>query len=160
MFFLPREVEDKENEQEWHPTHLRVTVLRASSLRSKGTTSNSYVVIQLQKQKFRTSIASCSITPEWHEECLLQLPSVLDDTEEHSLILTVMQQSLHHFNRFVGRVSLPLAQLFQDKTKRKNEWAQSTNQQHTHPVRDKLRSPIQDIGWYQVWNMGECSKRG
>lgn len=120
---LSRVEENKEKEQEWHPTHLRVTVLRASSLRTKGIagTRNAYVVIQLHKQKFRTSIASHSLSPEWHEECTLQLPSVLDDSEEHSLILTVMHQSLHHFNQFLGRVCLPLAQLFQDKTKRKNE---------------------------------------
>ncbi|XP_053152429.1 rab11 family-interacting protein 2-like [Hemicordylus capensis] len=115
--------EDKE-EKEWHPTHLRTTVLRACSLRPKGTTgtSHAYVVIQLQKQKFRTSTAPPSLSPEWQEECILQLPSVLDDSEEQSLILTVMHQSLHHFNQFLGRVCLPLAQLFQDKTKRRNEW--------------------------------------
>ncbi|KAF7249514.1 hypothetical protein EYD10_04254 [Varanus komodoensis] len=116
--------EDTEKEQAWNPTHLQLTVLRACSLRAKGATggSNPYVVIQLQKQKFRTSVVPHSLSPEWHEECMLQLPTVLDDSEEHGLILTVMHQSLHHFNQFLGRVCLPLAQIFQDKTKRKNEW--------------------------------------
>ncbi|XP_077182305.1 uncharacterized protein LOC143832190 [Paroedura picta] len=155
LFPMTGEVEDRENEQEWHPTHLRVTVLRASSLRSKGTASNTYVVIQLQKQKFRTSIASHSQSPEWHEECLLQLPSVLDDSEEHSLILTVMHQSLHHFNQFLGRISLPLSQLFQDKTKRKNKWFVL---QSRHGKKEKMRGQLQlDIQFLQISPSRETS---
>ncbi|KAH0629943.1 hypothetical protein JD844_012437 [Phrynosoma platyrhinos] len=116
--------EDSEKEHAWHPTHLHLIVLRACCLRPKSATgtSNPYVVIQLQKQRFRTSVAPHNLSPEWHEECTLQLPAVLDDSEEHGLVLTVMHNSLHHFNQFLGRVCLPLAQLFLDKTKRKNEW--------------------------------------
>ncbi|XP_061473625.1 rab11 family-interacting protein 2-like [Rhineura floridana] len=142
--------EDTEKEQAWHPTHLQLTVLRASSLRPKGATGTSspYVVIQLQKQKFRTSVALHSLSPEWHEECTLQLPSVLDDSEEHGLILTVMHQSLHHFNQFLGRVCLPLAQLFQDKTKRRNEWFLL---QSRPGKKEKTRGQLQlDIQFLQI----------
>ncbi|XP_032996380.1 rab11 family-interacting protein 2-like [Lacerta agilis] len=142
--------EDTEKEHAWHPTHLQLTVLRACSLRSKGATgtSNPYVVIQLQKQKFRTSVALHSLSPEWHEECTLQLPSVLDDSEENGLILTVMHQSLHHFNQFLGRVCLPLAQLFQDKTKRRNEWFVL---QSRPGKKEKTRGQLQlDIQFLQI----------
>ncbi|KAM6470811.1 uncharacterized protein PHA67_021000 isoform 1-T1 [Liasis olivaceus] len=111
-------------------------------------TSNPYVVIQLQKQKFRTSVASHNLSPEWHEECTLQLPSVLDDSEEHGLILTVMHQSVHHFNQFLGRVNLPLAQLFQDKTKRRNEWFVL---QSRPGKKEKIRGQLQlDIQFLQI----------
>uniref|UniRef100_A0ACB8EIE6 Uncharacterized protein n=1 Tax=Sphaerodactylus townsendi TaxID=933632 RepID=A0ACB8EIE6_9SAUR len=88
------------------------------------------------------------LTPEWHEECLLQLPNVLDDSKEHSLVLTVMHQSLHHFSQFLGRISLPLAQLFQDKTKRKNEWFVL---QSRHGKKEKMRGQLQlDIQFLQI----------
>ncbi|XP_062826229.1 rab11 family-interacting protein 2-like isoform X1 [Anolis carolinensis] len=142
--------EDSEKRQAWHPTHLRLIVMRACNLRPKGTTgtSNPYVVIQLEKQKFRTSVLHHTLKPEWHEECLLQLPAVLDDAEEHGLVLTVMHQSLHHFNQFLGRVFLPLAQLFQDKTKRKNEWFVL---QSRPGKKEKLRGKLQlDIQFLQI----------
>ncbi|CAM5131927.1 unnamed protein product, partial [Eretmochelys imbricata] len=109
--------------EEWHPTHLRLAVLSARSLRAKGGAGSSspYVVIQLQKQKYMTSVVPHSLTPEWREECTLQLPSWLDDTKEHSLVLTAMHHSLHRPDQFLGRLCLPLAQLFCDKARRKNE---------------------------------------
>ncbi|KAJ7316607.1 hypothetical protein JRQ81_002769 [Phrynocephalus forsythii] len=142
--------EESKKERPWHPTHLHIVVLRACCLRAKGTTgtSNPFVVIQLQKQKFRTSVASCSLSPEWHEECTLQLPAILDDSEERALVLTVMHRSLHHFNLFLGRVRLPLASLFQDKTKRRNEWFVLQSQ----PGRkEKTRGKLQlDIQFLQI----------
>ncbi|XP_039190046.1 rab11 family-interacting protein 2-like [Crotalus tigris] len=147
---LVRVDEDLQKEKAWHPTHLQLTVLRACSLRPKGSTgtSNPYVVIQLQKQKFRTSVALHNLSPEWHEECTLQLPTVLDDSEEHGLILTVMHQSVHHFNQFLGRVNLPLAQLFQDKTKRRNEWFVL---QSRPGKKEKIRGQLQlDIQFLQI----------
>nr|XP_020645894.1 rab11 family-interacting protein 2-like isoform X2 [Pogona vitticeps] len=142
--------EESKKEQPWHPTHLHVVVLRACCLRAKGTTgtSNPYVVIQLQKQKFRTSVLSHCLSPEWHEECTLHLPATLDDLEEHALLLTVMHRSSHHFNQFLGRVCLPLASLFQDKTRRRNEWFVLQSQ----PGRkEKARGKLQlDIQFLQI----------
>ncbi|XP_042308754.1 rab11 family-interacting protein 2-like [Sceloporus undulatus] len=142
--------EASEKEQPWYPTHLHLVVLQACCLRPKSTTgtSNPYVVIQLQKQRFRTSVAHHNLNPEWHEECTLQLPTVLDDSEEHGLVLTVMHNSVHHFNQFLGRVCLPLAQLFLDKTKRKNEWFML---QSRPGKKEKIRGKLQlDIQFLQI----------
>ncbi|TFK00575.1 PHD finger protein 13-like [Platysternon megacephalum] len=109
--------------EEWQPTHLRVAVLSARSLRAKGGAGSSspYVVIQLQKQKYMTSVVPHSLTPKWREECTLQLPSRLDGAEEHNLVLTAMHHRLHLPDQFLGRLCLPLAQLFCDKARRRNE---------------------------------------
>ncbi|XP_048347575.1 rab11 family-interacting protein 2-like [Sphaerodactylus townsendi] len=59
-----------------------------------------------------------------------------------------MHQSLHHFSQFLGRISLPLAQLFQDKTKRKNEWFVL---QSRHGKKEKMRGQLQlDIQFLQI----------
>ncbi|XP_044884259.1 rab11 family-interacting protein 2-like isoform X1 [Mauremys mutica] len=140
--------------EEWQPTHLRVVVLSARSLRAKGGAGSSspYVVIQLQKQKYLTSVVPHSLTPKWREECTLQLPSRLDDAKEHCLVLTAMHHSLHRPDQFLGRLCLPLAQLFCDKARRRNEWFRLQSRRGRP---DKVRGQLQlDLQFMQILSPG------
>ncbi|XP_038627232.1 rab11 family-interacting protein 2-like isoform X2 [Tachyglossus aculeatus] len=103
---------------------MQVTVLRAQALLPKGGTglSNPYVVIQLGKQKYMTSVVPRNLNPEWQEECVLRLPAQLDGAEEPGLTLRVRHRAQWRPDPLLGQASVPLQQLFHDKTKRKNEW--------------------------------------
>ncbi|XP_074148399.1 rab11 family-interacting protein 2-like isoform X3 [Sminthopsis crassicaudata] len=111
-------------ETEWCPTHMQLTVLRAQNLQAKGRSglSNAFVIIRLQKQKYMTSVVRHNLSPEWKEDCILQLPSKLDFGEDPNLILTVKHHSQWFADQFLGQIAISLKQLFQDKTKRNNEW--------------------------------------
>ncbi|XP_028908389.1 rab11 family-interacting protein 1-like [Ornithorhynchus anatinus] len=103
---------------------MQVTVVRAEALLPKGGTglSNPYVVIQLGKQKYMTSVVPRSLNPEWQEECVLQLPGQLDGAEEHGLTLRVRHRAQWRPDPLLGQASVSLQQLFHDKRKRNNEW--------------------------------------
>uniref|UniRef100_UPI00398EA28B rab11 family-interacting protein 2-like isoform X4 n=1 Tax=Pristiophorus japonicus TaxID=55135 RepID=UPI00398EA28B len=112
-------------EQNWFPTHLRVTVISARSLRSKGKNklNNCYTVIRLGQEKYMTSVKGKTLSPEWKEECTLQLPFVLDDSDRWTLHLTVKHNNTHlPIDNFLGHVALPVAGLYENKTRRKMEW--------------------------------------
>ncbi|XP_078508864.1 uncharacterized protein LOC144768795 isoform X2 [Lissotriton helveticus] len=101
---------------------MQVTVLRARALRARGRaeTSNPYCVMQLQDQKFQTSVIHHSLGPEWKEECTFRLPT--DTSLLGDLKLTVMHRSHRGFDKFLGQIILPVEHLFLDKSKRNNEW--------------------------------------
>ncbi|KAM9068508.1 rab11 family-interacting protein 1-like isoform X2 [Sarcophilus harrisii] len=111
-------------EKEWCPTHVQLTVLRAQNLQAKGRSgfSNAFVIIRLQKQKYMTSVVRHNLSPEWKEDCILQLPSKLDLGEDPNLILTVKHHSQWFADQFLGQIAISLKQLFQDKTKRNNDF--------------------------------------
>ncbi|XP_072369061.1 uncharacterized protein [Scyliorhinus torazame] len=112
-------------DQNWFPTHLRVTVIGARSLRAKGRDgyNNCYTVIRLGSEKYMTSVKSGTLSPEWKEECTLQLPLVLDNSDRWTLHLTVKHNNSHlPVDSFLGHVALPIAQLYDNKSRRKNEW--------------------------------------
>ncbi|XP_072923885.1 uncharacterized protein [Hemitrygon akajei] len=70
-------------ERDWFPTHLRVTVIGARNLKAKGRRglNNCYTVIRLGPEKYMTSVQGGTLNPEWKEECTLQLPLVLDNSD-------------------------------------------------------------------------------
>ncbi|XP_007474217.1 rab11 family-interacting protein 2-like isoform X2 [Monodelphis domestica] len=111
-------------EKEWYPTHMQLTILRAQNLQAKGRSgfSNAYVIMRLQKQKYMTSVVRHNLNPEWKEDCILQLPGKLDNWEDPNLVLTVKHHSQWFADQFLGQISISLKQIFQDKTKRNNEW--------------------------------------
>ncbi|XP_067852015.1 rab11 family-interacting protein 2-like [Heptranchias perlo] len=112
-------------EQNWFPTHLRVTVIGARNLRSKRKKgmNNCYTVIRLGQEKYMTSVKERTLTPEWKEECTLQLPFILDNSDRWTLHLTVKHNNCRlPMDNFLGHVALPIAQLYENKTRRKNEW--------------------------------------
>eukprot|EP00062_Callorhinchus_milii_P023452 gi/632982311/ref/XP_007908068.1/ PREDICTED: rab11 family-interacting protein 2-like isoform X2 [Callorhinchus milii] len=111
-------------DHDWFPTHLRVTVIRARGLRPKGKNglNKCYTVIQLGEEKFVTSVKEGTLNPEWKEQCSLQLPLVLDSSDKWVLHLVVKQSNAVTPDKFLGHVSLPVVLLYEDKTKRKDEW--------------------------------------
>ncbi|XP_058890594.1 rab11 family-interacting protein 5-like isoform X2 [Acipenser ruthenus] len=121
-----------DDDHRWMPTHVQVTVLRASGLRAKGKhgTSDVYTIIQVGKDKFSTSVLEKTTSPEWKEECSFELlPGVLEADDRSAyppgssdLILTVMHRALIGMDNFLGQAVIPLYNIFQEKRSRKNEW--------------------------------------
>lgn len=93
----------------WSPTHVQVIVQRAKNLRIKGKhgVNDTYVTIQLGKEKYQTSVQQKTLTPEWHEECELMIPN----GNTHSITLTVYHRNLMAIDKFLGRVDIPLQEL-------------------------------------------------
>ncbi|XP_038601886.1 rab11 family-interacting protein 5 [Tachyglossus aculeatus] len=136
----------------WLPTHVQVTVLRARGLRGKGaggsSTSDAYAVIQLGRDRYRTSVvektAGC---PEWREECSFQLPpgtlprpdpggggppaapsgggppAAPDGSPPDALLLlTAMHRSLIGLDKFLGRAAVPLDPLLRAGRDPHTQW--------------------------------------
>ncbi|XP_066574459.1 rab11 family-interacting protein 5 isoform X4 [Amia ocellicauda] len=120
------------DEQRWAPTHVQVTVLRARGLRAKGKhgTSDVYTIIQVGKEKFSTSVAEKTTSPEWKEECSFELlPGVLEaggrsayPPGSSDLVLTVMHRALIGLDVFLGHADIPLDKVFQERIPLRNEW--------------------------------------
>lgn len=93
----------------WSPTHVQVIVQKAKSLRIKGKNgaNDTYVTIQLGKEKFQTSVQEKTNSPEWHEECELTIP----DGNTSCITLTVFHRNFMGLDKFLGRVDVPLQEL-------------------------------------------------
>ncbi|KAM9330310.1 rab11 family-interacting protein 5 [Gastrophryne carolinensis] len=120
MFLRP------EPELGWLPTHVQVTILQAKGLRAKGKhgTSDAYTLIQVGKEKYSTSVVEkTSGSPEWKEECSFELsPGALERGENCDLLLTIMHRALIGLDQFLGQVSIPLHQIYQEGRSLRNQW--------------------------------------
>ncbi|XP_063928496.1 rab11 family-interacting protein 1 isoform X2 [Zophobas morio] len=105
----------------WMPTHVQVTVQRASGLLTKGkhNKNDCFVTIALGKTKYQTSVKEkADPDVEWHEECELPIP---DQGNTAEIILTVLHHNSFGVDEFLGRVAIPLNTL--DIYERpKNKW--------------------------------------
>ncbi|KAG9461246.1 hypothetical protein GDO78_017541 [Eleutherodactylus coqui] len=119
MFLRP------EPELGWLPTHVQVTILQAKGLRAKGKhgTSDAYTLIQVGREKYSTSVVEKTPgSPEWKEECSFELsPGSLERGENCDLLLTVMHRALIGLDQFLGQVSVPLQNLFQEGRSQRNQ---------------------------------------
>ncbi|XP_072477156.1 rab11 family-interacting protein 5 isoform X4 [Notamacropus eugenii] len=129
----------------WLPTHVQVTVLQARGLRGKGaggsSTSDAYTVIQVGREKYSTSVVEKSSgCPEWREECVFELaPGALDgllraqDAAPDApapgpaepaceLVLTAMHRSLIGIDKFLGRASVALDEVFRQGRAQHTQW--------------------------------------
>ncbi|XP_053314075.1 rab11 family-interacting protein 5 [Spea bombifrons] len=110
----------------WIPTHVQVTVLQARGLRAKGKhgTSDAYTLIQIGRDKYSTSVVEKTPgSPEWKEECSFELaPGALERGEGCQLQLTVMHRALIGMDQFLGQVSIPLQQVYQQGRSLRNQW--------------------------------------
>ncbi|KAL8206445.1 UNVERIFIED_CONTAM: hypothetical protein K2H54_003283 [Gekko kuhli] len=106
----------------WLPSHVQVTVVAARGLRLKGGPGDAFAVLQLGRQKHRTSVATLrgggggggGGGPRWGEECALELPPAApEETDAAALLLqlTVWQRALVGLDRFLGRAEVPLGPL-------------------------------------------------
>ncbi|XP_072314490.1 uncharacterized protein rab11fip5a isoform X1 [Eucyclogobius newberryi] len=112
-----------DEDQQWIPTHVQVTVLKGRALRGKGKngTSDVYTIIQLAKEKYSTCVAEKTTEPEWREECTFELqPGALESGTE--LVLTVMHRALIGLDVFLGQAVIPLDRAFIGSRGVKNQW--------------------------------------
>ncbi|XP_038649050.1 uncharacterized protein LOC119963816 isoform X1 [Scyliorhinus canicula] len=117
--------------QQWCPSHVQVTVLRARGLRAKGkhNSSDAFAVIQLGKEKYCTSVLEKSRQPEWKEECSFEVlpdwvsaPREGGQEPEKELLITIMHRSLLGLDKFLGQFKLSLAAAFQQKGSNQPAW--------------------------------------
>ncbi|XP_038176926.1 rab11 family-interacting protein 5 isoform X2 [Arvicola amphibius] len=143
---LVRDAEPAAGSTRWLPTHVQVTVLRASGLRGKssgaGSTSDAYTVIQVGREKYSTSVVEKTQgCPEWCEECSFELPpGALDGllraqeadgspapwasgpNAACELVLTTMHRSLIGVDKFLGRATVALDEVFRAGRAQHTQW--------------------------------------
>ncbi|XP_077136440.1 rab11 family-interacting protein 5 isoform X2 [Ranitomeya variabilis] len=128
----------------WYPTHVQVTILQAKGLRAKGKhgTSDAYTLIQVGREKYSTSVAEKTPgSPEWKEECSFELcPGALERGENCDLQLIVMHRALIGMDQFLGQVTIPLQNVYQEGRSQRNQWYKL----HSKPgKREKERGELQ-----------------
>uniref|UniRef100_A0A8C6IND3 Rab11 family-interacting protein 5 n=1 Tax=Mus spicilegus TaxID=10103 RepID=A0A8C6IND3_MUSSI len=161
---LVRDPEPAAGSSRWLPTHVQVTVLRASGLRGKssgaGSTSDAYTVIQVGREKYSTSVVEKTQgCPEWCEECSFELPpgaldGLLRAQEADAgpapwasgpnaaceLVLTTMHRSLIGVDKFLGRATVALDEVFRAGRAQHTQWYRL----HSKPgKKEKERGEIQ-----------------
>ncbi|XP_012969672.1 rab11 family-interacting protein 5 isoform X2 [Mesocricetus auratus] len=161
---LVRDTEPAAGSSRWLPTHVQVTVLRASGLRGKssgaGSTSDAYTVIQVGREKYSTSVVEKTQgCPEWCEECSFELPpGALDGllraqeadgapapwasgpNAACELVLTTMHRSLIGVDKFLGRATVALDEVFRAGRAQHTQWYKL----HSKPgKKEKERGEIQ-----------------
>ncbi|KAF5284824.1 hypothetical protein FQA39_LY04549 [Lamprigera yunnana] len=128
----------------WMPTHVQVTVQRATDLLTKGknNTNDCFVTIALGKTKYQTSVKEkANPSVEWHEECELSIP---DQGNTAVIVLTALHRNFLGVDEFLGRIEIPLNNL--DVYERpRNRWytlQSKPGKEGKHKDRGKLEAKI------------------
>ncbi|XP_073694794.1 uncharacterized protein rab11fip1a [Garra rufa] len=112
-------------DQQWYPTSVQVTVLKARSLRIKGKngTNDAYAIMQVGKDKFSTSVAEKCVSPEWKEEATFDLPLIHQgDAERCTLYIIAMHRALVGLDKFLGQAVINLLDLHANRSRKKTDW--------------------------------------
>lgn len=112
-------------DQQWYPTSVQVTVLKARNLRIKGKngTNDAYAIMQVGKDKFSTSVAEKCVSPEWKEEATFDLPLVHQGNAERcTLYIIAMHRALVGLDKFLGQAVINLVDLHANRSRKKTEW--------------------------------------
>ncbi|XP_059359247.1 rab11 family-interacting protein 1-like isoform X2 [Carassius carassius] len=112
-------------DQQWYPTSVQVTVLKARNLRIKGKngTNDAYAIIQVGKDKFSTSVAEKCVSPEWKEEATFDLPpNYQGDAERCTLYIIAMHRALVGLDKFLGQAVINLVDLHANRSRKKTDW--------------------------------------
>ncbi|XP_073767043.1 rab11 family-interacting protein 1 isoform X2 [Danio rerio] len=112
-------------DQQWYPTSVQVTVLKARNLRIKGKngTNDAYAIMQVGKDKFSTSVAEKCVSPEWKEEATFDLPLVHQgDVERCTLYIIAMHRALVGLDKFLGQAVINLVDLHANRSRKKTDW--------------------------------------
>ncbi|XP_016409034.1 rab11 family-interacting protein 1-like [Sinocyclocheilus rhinocerous] len=112
-------------DQQWYPTSVQVTVLKARNLRIKGKngTNDSYAIMQVGKDKFSTSVAEKCVSPEWKEEATFDLPpNYQGDAERCTLYIIAMHRALVGLDKFLGQAVINLVDLHANRSRKKTDW--------------------------------------
>lgn len=102
------------------PSHLAVTVLRATGLRAKAFQggSNPYAILQLGQRRITTPVIHDTLTPPWNCELTFPLPSSAPrDATAAALTLTIHHRRslLALPDKFLGTVSFRLEDVVKKK---------------------------------------------
>ncbi|XP_042200387.1 rab11 family-interacting protein 1 [Callorhinchus milii] len=120
----------------WSPTHVKVVVLQARGLRAKGkeATNDAYVIMQLGKEKYSSSVKEKSQEPFWREEAEFELPVVLQgNSDKYTLHLIVMHRALVGLDKFLGQASINLSELSDKRASNKTGWYKLTSKPGKKP---------------------------
>uniref|UniRef100_A0A672L5G5 C2 domain-containing protein n=1 Tax=Sinocyclocheilus grahami TaxID=75366 RepID=A0A672L5G5_SINGR len=112
-------------DQQWYPTSVQVTVLKARNLRIKGKngTNDAYAIMQVAKDKFSTSVAEKCVSPEWKEEASFDLPLIHQgDAERCTLYIIAMHRALVGLDKFLGQAVINLLDLHANRSRKKSDW--------------------------------------
>ncbi|XP_043102696.1 rab11 family-interacting protein 1 [Puntigrus tetrazona] len=112
-------------DQQWYPTSVQVTVLKARNLRIKGKngTNDAYAIMQVGKDKFSTSVAEKCVSPEWKEEATFDLPpNYQGDAERCTLYIIAMHRALVGLDKFLGQAVINLVDLHANRSRKKTDW--------------------------------------
>ncbi|XP_023235528.1 rab11 family-interacting protein 1-like isoform X1 [Centruroides sculpturatus] len=92
----------------WNPTHVQVIVQKAKDLIIKGKdgTNDAYVVVQLGKERYMTSIKTKCTNPIWYEECDLLL-----NDKTRNLEIIVYHRNFFGMDEFLGHVTISFQDL-------------------------------------------------
>ncbi|XP_057417634.1 C2 and GRAM domain-containing protein At1g03370-like isoform X2 [Lotus japonicus] len=93
---------------------LMVRVIEANNLAAMDSNgvSHFYVRVQLGKHKFRTKVIKNDLKPKWDE----QFSFWVDDLKD-SLVISVMDEDKFFNNDLVGRLKIPVSQVFEEDIK-------------------------------------------
>lgn len=102
----------------WNPTHVQVIVQKAKELlvKGKGGTNDAYVVVQLGKERYMTTIKEKCKNPIWCEECDLAYTKKTQCIE-----IIVYHRNFFGIDEFLGQISIPLEN-FDANTSPKTKW--------------------------------------
>ncbi|RXN20185.1 rab11 family-interacting 1-like isoform X1 [Labeo rohita] len=112
-------------DQQWYPTSVQVTVLKARNLRIKGKngTNDAYAIMQVGKDKFSTSVAEKCVSPEWKEEATFDLPLIHQGNAERcTLYIIAMHRALVGLDKFLGQAVINLLDLHANRSRKKTDW--------------------------------------
>ncbi|XP_077079260.1 uncharacterized protein rab11fip1a [Siphateles boraxobius] len=112
-------------DQQWYPTSVQVTVLKARNLRIKGKngTNDAYAIMQVGKEKFSTSVADKCVSPEWKEEATFDLPLFHQGNAERcTLYIIAMHRALVGLDKFLGQAVINLVDLHANRSRKKTDW--------------------------------------
>ncbi|KAK6627342.1 hypothetical protein RUM44_009819 [Polyplax serrata] len=130
----------------WPPSHAHVLVQRAENLLIKGKngTNNAFVVIELGKESYRTSVkekSGKSVT--WKEECELKIPASENTV---FLILTAFHRNSLGLDEFLGTVKIPIDS--SNKTTKRSGWFRLEGKPGKEKGKDKVRGRLEvEIGF-------------
>ncbi|XP_060787342.1 rab11 family-interacting protein 1 isoform X3 [Neoarius graeffei] len=114
-----------EQNQQWYPTSVQVTVLQARALRVKGKngTNDAYAIIQVAKDKFSTAVVEKCVEPVWKEEATFDLPLFhRENAERCTLYIIVMHRALVGLDKLLGQAVINLPDLHENKSRKKTDW--------------------------------------
>lgn len=125
----------------WSPSHARVIVQRAENLLIKGKngTNNAFVVIELGKESYRTSVKEKSgKSVVWNEECELKIPKVGNTA---CIVLTALHRNSLGLDQFLGTVRIPLVSF--DELQRCSQWFKLEGKPGKERGKDKVRGNLE-----------------